>query len=294
MDDIDIRHDMPPPRKGMSGRLLFALVGIAFIGGLVIMGWAMTHWRGSIPFVGASANEAALESGGQDVPAAGQQTPVITRTYGALGQGGQLAHIAELEQRLTRIQVAAQAAGAYAFRSEAMMIAFAARRALDAGRPLDHIEPQLRVIFGQAQPRAVATIVNAAAQPVTIPVLRIGLEDMAIAVTSGDPNAGWWRTMTRELGNLFVVRRIGSPSSAPTQRLARAKLDVESGQIDAAIAEMEPFQRQPKVATWLEKARRYNEAQRALDVIEAAATLQARGQMVTPVPPPVLQSKQTQ
>src|SRR3546814_8195783 len=76
--------------------------------------------------------------------------------------------VSELEDRIPRINVQAQAASGNAARAEGLLIAFAARRALDTGGPLGYIEGQLRLRFGRAQPRAVATIINAAREPVTL------------------------------------------------------------------------------------------------------------------------------
>ena len=65
---------------------------------------------------------------------------------------------------------------------------------------------------------------------------------------------------------------------APQQRLNRAKRYVENGNVDAAIAEIDKLPGSDGgdelVAQWMEKARRYNEARRALDVIETAAILE--------------------
>jgi hypothetical protein len=199
----------------------------------------------------------------------------------------QEAQVAGLEQRLMRVAVAAEAASGYANRAEAMMVAFAARRALDAGMPLGYVEGQLRLIFGDAQPKAIATIVNAADKPVTLSTLREGLETIGGVVLRGSPDESWWSGAMRELRGLAVIRRAGTPSPEPAQRLARARLNVESGQIETAIGEVSGLPQQPETVQWLEQARRYNEARRALDVIEAAAILEPRAApMVVPVPVP--------
>ncbi len=195
--------------------------------------------------------------------------------------------VADLEERLTRVAIATEAASGYANRAEAMMVAFAARRALDAGVPLGYVERPLRLLFGDAQPKAVATIVNAAGEPVTLSKLRGGLETIGAVAGHGNPNQSWWSSAMRELRSLAVIRRAGAPSPEPGQRVARARLHVESGQIEAAIAEIAALPQQPETTAWLEQARRYNEAHRALDIIEAAAILEPRSApLVVPVSPP--------
>jgi len=94
----------------------------------------------------------------------------------------------------------------------------------------------------------------------------------------------------------------GTPSSIPEQRLIRTQRYIETGNVDAAIAEIEKLPGSSnggkEADGWMEKARRYNEARRALDVIETAAILepqQLRAQdgdrpnllaPVTPIPAP--------
>ncbi len=131
--------------------------------------------------------------------------------------------------------------------------------------------PNLRLRFGDAQPKAVTTIINASRQPVTLEELSSGLDELGPALMTGSSGAGFWADFQRELSELFVIRREGTPSPAPQQRLIRAKRYVETGNVDAAIAEIEKLsgvEKDEESLEWMEKARRYNEARRALDVIE--------------------------
>jgi hypothetical protein len=272
-------------RRPGRTRLIIALTLFAFLGGLAAMAWMMMHWKGDLRF-GPPADPATLAGGpaaaGNQSDAGGMQqdlprSGVATRAPSLVMSADQPeARVADLEQRMTRLAMAAEAASGYANRAEAMMVAFAVRRSLDAGAPLGHVETPLRLLFGEAQPKAVATIINAASEPVTLSTLRAGLEAVAGAVSRGSPGESWWAGAMRELRALAVIRRGDAPSPAPYQRLARARLNVESGQIEAAIAEIGALPPQPETTLWLEKARRYNEAHRALDVIEAAAILEPR------------------
>ncbi|MBT2186269.1 hypothetical protein [Sphingobium nicotianae] len=292
----DIQKSMAP--RPARTRLIIALTLLAFVFGLAAMAWVMTRWQGGLRFGGATSDPAALATGagnGADLVDPTQDMP--DGTAGAHGPNlvmsadQQQVRIADLEQRLTRLSVAAEAASGYANRAEAMMVAFAARRALDAGAPLGYVEGQLRLLFGNAQPKAVATIVNAAAEPVTLNKLRQGLETIGASVGHGGPNLSWYQSAMRELRGLAVIQRAGAPSPEPGQRIARARLHVESGQIEEAITEIGALPQQPETTLWLEQARRYNEAHRALDVIEAAAVLQPRtAPMIAPVQPTVAPS----
>jgi hypothetical protein len=263
----------PPGRT----RLIIASVLLAFIIAVAATAWVMTHWQGG----GLKINQAVT---GQPDFQNGVEAAVTdpAETTSAVGLTGTATtdtlerRMITIEQRLMRVAVAAQSASGYANRAEAIMVAFAARRALDAGAPLGYIEGQLRVLFGEAQPKAVATIINAANEPVTVNKLRAGLADVGELISHGDPNESWWQAATRELGSLVIIRPAGTPSPEPERRLAHARRAVEAGQIDDAIADVVTLPPQPAIGQWLEQARRYNEAHRALDVIEAAAILEPR------------------
>ena len=269
-DDTLHTTQQTPPSGGR--RLLIGLLLLLFVLVLGATAWRLTRSFDDAAQAGDAANAAAT-------------SPLVdpaARPSGALpSTAPPTAEVLEdrmlsLEQRVVRANVAAQTASGYANRAEAIMVAFAARRALDAGAPLGYLEGQLRILFDTGQPRAVATIINAAADPVTINKLRAGLEDINLLIAKGDPKESWWSATTRTLGNLVVVRRAGTPALQPDQRLAHARRAIEAGQIEDAIADMAALPPQPAIAQWLDQARRYNEARRALDVIEAAAILEPR------------------
>ena len=261
-----------PRSRPIGGRVLVALVLLLMVGGLGALAWTLTGWS-SGPHLRwndeGGANEAAALT-----PAGTSASP--TPTPGMQTAAPLENRVLDLEQRVVRVQVAAESASSYANRAEAIMVAFAARRTLDAGTKLDYLEGQLRLLFGDAQPKAVATIINAAADPVTINKLRAGLDDINGIVAKGDTREGWVSATMRSLGSMVTLRSAGAPAPEPDQRLARARRAVEAGQIEDAIKELSALPPQPAISQWLEQARRYNEARRALDVIEQAAILEPR------------------
>ena len=269
------------PRPSRS-RFVVALTLLAFIGVLAALVWLFLNRDDRLPWGDLTSGPVAQSSpnGGSNAADPSGIAPVSTDAARApapvMSADQQAVRMLDLEQRLTRVAVAAQSASGYANRAEAMMIAFAARRALDGGAPLGYVEGQLRLLFGDAQPKAVATIINAAAEPVTISDLRAGLDRIATAEARGAPDESWWTSLVGELRDLAVIRSAGTPPPAPEQRIARARLYVESGQIERAIGEVSALRQQADAVRWLEQARRYNEAHRALDVIEAAAILEPR------------------
>lgn len=292
--DLGDRMQSYSARKPSGSRLFIALILLVCILTLAGLVWLASQWQGGLRFGAAPVDPAAVATGtagtenATDGAAATPESAASNRAPTLmLSAEQQTIRMLDLEQRLTRVAVAAQAASGYANRAEAIMIAFAARRALDAGAPLGYVEGQLRLLFGDAQPKAVATIVNASAEPVTISNLRAGLDRISTSEAHSGTGESWWASAMRELHGLAVVRPAGTPSPEPEQRLARARLNVESGQIEAAINEIAALRQQPETVQWLEQARRYNEAHRALDVIEAAAILEPRtAPMVTAVPQP--------
>jgi len=58
--------------------------------------------------------------------------------------------------------------------------------------------------------------------------------------------------------------------------LQRARLFLETGRIDSAVAEVELLPNAASAADWLRDARRFAAAQKALDLLETAAILDAR------------------
>jgi hypothetical protein len=183
--------------------------------------------------------------------------------------------VADLDDRLTRINVEAQAAAGNAARAEALLIAFAARRALDSGTPLGYVEAQLRLRFGPAQPRAVATIINASREPVTLVDLEAGLAEIAPEL-SAEPPTNWWSALLREADGLVTIRRTATPGQTPDRAYERAMRLLETGRVDQALTVVERMPGRARAEAWMQMARRYREAHRALGLIETAAILEPR------------------
>mgnify|MGYP003349125466 CR=1 FL=1 len=138
--------------------------------------------------------------------------------------------------------------------------------------------------FGEAQPKAVATIINAANAPVTIADLAQGLDDITPRLLDTDGQQDWWTSTKRELANLVIIRKATSPSPVPQKAIERAKLMVSAGRVDNALKEIERLPEHQDADNWLQMARQYNEARRALDVIEAAVILEPHSVPVGPRP----------
>lgn len=263
-------YDLPPPARARSRPLLRALLmlALAFLAGLIVMAVMLRQservaaWFRPPPPVVATPRPPRIVAPAQ---------PLERR-------------VAAVEGRLAQVDARTRAVTGNADRAEGLLVAFAARRALDRGAELGYIEALLRERFGGGQPLAVAAILGAARQPVTLEALDRGLETASPTLLAASPDEHWWVAARRELAGLIVVRRGNAPSTAPADRLARARRHLDEGDVEAALAEVARMPGRDSAGGWIAQARRYIVARRALDTIETAALLAPRGP-VAPVSP---------
>ncbi len=275
-------------RKSGSARWLIAAALLAFVFGAGLVGWLAREGR--LDFVLNSAKAAsdaqltmsepagATSSGeitapGAPPPAAAQADGAATTGAPAAVTGPADARIAALEQRLTRLDLEAEAASGNASRAEGLLIAFAARRLIERGSPLGYLEDQLRLRFADAQPNAVDTLIAAARQPVTLDQLSARLDAMIPAMARASAQESGWDRLRRDVSGLFVIRHDSAAATSPQSRIDHAQLLLRLGRIDEAIAEVDHLPGSAAAPDWIAAARRYGTAQRALDLIEATAML---------------------
>ncbi|WP_340267553.1 hypothetical protein [Sphingobium mellinum] len=249
--------------------LMLILLLLAFAVGVALTMWTLPYLQGRW---GSGARQRAIPA---DPYLQAAATPGVRPLTPAAAQMLD-ARVVQLEERLNRITVEAQAASGNAARAEGLLVAFAARRALDSGQPLGYVEGQLRLRFGQAQPRAVATIINAAREPVTLADLRGGLMAIAGELTTPGPDSSWWDAIEHEARELMTIRHASTSSPRPQAAMERAARYIDGGRVNAALAEVEQMPGRTVADRWMQYARRYLEARRALDLIETAAILEPR------------------
>jgi hypothetical protein len=183
------------------------------------------------------------------------------------------ARVTELEQRLTRVENSTQRAEGFAGRADALVVAFAARRAIDRGVALGYLENLLVDRFGAQHPAAVSTVITASHQPVRLNDLIAEYDSLGPQLRQGGPQDSWWTNFRRELGSLVEIHPADRPAANPNARYRRASQRLAAGDVDQALAETMRLPGASRAGGWVAKARRYVAAHRALDEIESAALL---------------------
>ncbi|QYJ06678.1 hypothetical protein [Qipengyuania flava] len=267
--------------KGPSARPVLIAVLASFLLGGALAGYAVYTFAGDEePAVVIEEDEPVTLASPTTSPT---PTPSATASQAAQEavervaeqQGGLDQRLAAAEQRLARLDLQAEAAAGNAARAEGLLIAFATRRALEKGAELGYLADQLRLRFGDGLPNAVDTIIRTSRDPVTLDQLIARLEGLAPRLAEPSGQTGFAR-FSEELSQLFVVRRESAPSPQPQRRLERARLFLESGRTESAIAEVRNLPGVESAEGWIRDAERYAAAQRALDLIETAAVLEPR------------------
>ena len=263
----------------------FMLVAIGmFVLGALLAGYGV--WRYGDDWLGKAEVPAGAVPGGPGMQRPSSPAPRVTASAAAQEaveaaqivaeqQGGLDQRLAAAEQRIARLDLQAEAASGNVARAEGLLIAFAARRAIERGDDLGYLGDQLRLRFGDAMPNAVRTLAAFARQPVTVDQLVARLDGLAPELTQ-DSRQFSWRHLGDEFSRLFVVRRESTPSPQPRRRIERARLFLKTGRVEAAVAEVRNLPGGAGAQSWIRDAERYAAAQEALEMIETAAVLEPR------------------
>jgi hypothetical protein len=269
---------------------LLALPLIAFLAGLAAMGWLLANWNTAATFLGiVPAPPPAAEPAPQPVtverePAA---EPVADAPAGErlVIDPETTRRVNRLEERLALLDLESRTAVGNADRAEGLLVAFAARRAIDRGVALGYIETLLRQRFAATEPQSVATVLTVARTPVTVQSLQKQFQEVAPHLSGGGQGQSWWGAFKTEMAGLVTIRRENTPSTQPAERLRRAGQSLEAGQVEVALLEVLRLPGHERADPWIANARRYVAAHRALDRLESAALLEPRAPVVAQPPP---------
>jgi hypothetical protein len=257
----------PPPPRIPWWRSASLIGTIAFVGGVGVTLGAFGLAGGLSPHAVPPAPLPSPASSPSSIPALPPGTDLATLAARETALAGKLDQI---ELRLKDADASARGAAGYATRAERILIAAATRRAIERGQPLGSLDGQLRTRFGERNGDAVAAILRAAAQPVTLEDLRLALDALGPRLAN-DPNDSLWNRVRRMLGNLVVLRQAETPSPLPAERLRRARRALDRGDVEAALAEVAHLPGVSLAESWTGAARRYVAARTALTEIERAA-----------------------
>lgn len=278
-DNPTIVMDGPlPPARRTSGAWPALLVLLAFLLGAGLV--AYFAWTGELarylPAQSASrpADETSAAPSGTGAAAMANTAPQAARVVPAVVSLE--ARLAMLEDRFSRIDFKADAASGNAARAEGLLIASAARRLVERGEPLGYVADQLQLRFADAQPQAVATITAFSRSPVTIDQLTARLEALAPDLTDTSQETNFLDRTRQELASLFTVHSDSPTLLAPEARIGRARLMLTARRIGSAIDEVERLPGAEAANKWIADAKRFDDAQQALDLLETTAMLEPR------------------
>lgn len=252
-----------PHRPSRNWMAIIAWGLLLLVAGAAIATWGLARWQGAAQFLGVSPKPASFTLR-QAPPSLAIASDVDPAT---------LSRIATLEGRIAAVEDRTRQTAGSVGRADALLVAFAARRAIERGVPLGYLETLLTQRFGSTSPKAVATIITASRQPVTLDQLTSEYRALEPALRRGPPDESLWHAFQREMGSLVAVHRASAPSPMVEARYERALANLERGEVDRSLAETMRLPGAGRAQVWAGKARRYIAAQRALDEIEGAALL---------------------
>jgi len=253
---------------GWGARLVIALVLI--LAGAAAAVWGLGHYQPAARFLGVVPAQQPVMLTPKPVVMNSQAAPSPSQAPAAQADDQK---IADLQNRLARVENATARAEGSAGRADALVIAFAARRAIDRGVALGYLENLLTQRFGPDHQHAVATVITASHQPVRLDDLSAEYDSIGADLRRGGPQDSWWTNFKREMGELVEIHSVERPAGNPEARYERARQYLAAGDVDKALVETMRLPGASRAGDWIGKARRYIAAHRALDEIESAALL---------------------
>jgi hypothetical protein len=276
---------MSTTRMGMGWgtRLLVAFVLITAGAGAAT--WGLAHYQRAARLLGiVPAQQQPLTLTPKPVVMNPQPEPTAQEAPAA-GNHADEQKIADLENRISAVENATARAEGSAGRADALVVAFAARRAIDRGVALGYLENLLVDRFGARHRAAVATIITASHQPVRLDDLVSQYDALGPELRRGGPQDSWWTNLQREFGALVEIHSAEQPAMNPDARYQRARQELAGGNVDKALAETMRLPGAVRAGDFVAKARSYIAAHRALDEIESAALLPPPASSVPAAPP---------
>ncbi len=176
---------------------LLALPILAFVAGVAAMGWLLARSGTAAAFLGVAPPPPPAAEAPPPAVAVEREPLVEPQPEGPPGERLVIdpettRRVNRLEERLALLDLQSRAAVGNADRAEGLLVAFAARRAIDRGVALGYIETLLRQRFAATEPQAVATVLTVARQPVTVQSLQKSFQEVAPHLSGGGQGQSWW------------------------------------------------------------------------------------------------------
>ncbi|AEI38115.1 MAG: hypothetical protein ABF461_03305 [Zymomonas mobilis subsp. pomaceae] len=276
-------------KRSWQSKLIF--LSAAFLGGVGATVYLFSHWQPAMLWISpapATTEQPTAQKAAQipTMPPLSNSNPsqndapppavVDTATSNLISSVESLRiRVDKLDARIEEVNKQTQAAIGDAGRAESLLVAFAARRALNRGQSLGYIEGLLQSRFGTTQPQAVTVILNAARQPITLEQLVGSLNTLKPDLLKLDNQQGWMSYIRQFFSNLFVMHRRGEVSTMPSDQFEEAMRFLNNGNVDGAIADVSKLPGHRHAQNWLVAAKRYVIARNALDILENTALLSA-------------------
>jgi len=255
---------------GWGARLLVALVFV--IVGAAAATWGLARYQPAARFLGVVPAQKPVMLTPRPVVMNPPPSTAL-QPQPQVQSAAQEQKLATLESRVSAVENATQRAEGSAGRADALVVAFAARRAIDRGVALGYLENLLIARFGAQHRAAVATVITASHQPVRLDDLVAEYDALGPELRRGGAEDSWWTNFRRELGSLVEVHSADRPASNAAARYEHARKRLEAGNVNEALAETMRLPGASRAAAWIDKARRYVIVHRALDEVESGALL---------------------
>jgi len=262
---------MSTTRTGMGWGARLVVAFVLIIAGAGAATWGLAHYQPAARLLGIVPP--------QQQPVIMTPKPIVMNPQpGPQAQGkadnqADEQKIADLQNRIEAVENATARAEGSAGRADALVVAFAARRAIDRGVALGYLENLLVDRFAVQHRAAVATIITASHQPVRLDDLVSEYDALGSDLRRGGPQDSWWTNLQREFGELVEIHSAERPAVNPDARYQRARQELAGGDVDKALAETMRLPGAARAGDWVAKARSYIAAHRALDEIESGALL---------------------
>lgn len=255
-----------------------ALGGLALVvAGAAGATYLLSHSQGAAELVGIASEESSQATSPVQPLASPQEQGAVAAAASANDAAVEarvaVEEIDSLEDRMARIETRIRKAEGSAGRADGLLIAFAARRAIERGVALGYLEPLLVDRFGERYQREVAQVVTASRSPVMIEDLVRRYEELGPVLRRGAEDPGFWQNFKREVGSLVIVYSADQPNPRPKARYDRALVELRLGDVSAALSETMRLPGAESAQDWVADARRYVAVRGALDRLESAALL---------------------